>query len=124
MLGGFFCEFFLGFNFKCVYHMFNIQICMFIMHYWKPKNQPFVLMFIQEFVFASYASSVFAAIRRAIDVKEDLYLQSVAPEQLPYLEFVSNSKSGQDFFLRYVSVLPFIFEKKKNLLFILIMKYS
>ncbi|XP_041367931.1 phosphatidylinositol 4-phosphate 5-kinase-like protein 1 [Gigantopelta aegis] len=52
-----------------------------------------------EFVFASYASSVFAAIRRAIDVKEDQYLASVAPEQLPYLEFVSNSKSGQDFFL-------------------------
>ncbi|XP_071096291.1 phosphatidylinositol 4-phosphate 5-kinase-like protein 1 [Haliotis cracherodii] len=53
----------------------------------------------QVFVFASYASSAFAAIRRAIGLRQDFYLESVAPAKLPYLEFVSNSKSGQDFFL-------------------------
>ncbi|OWF48586.1 phosphatidylinositol 4-phosphate 5-kinase-like protein 1 [Mizuhopecten yessoensis] len=51
------------------------------------------------FTFCSYASSVFASIRRAVSVTEADYLAAVAPPSLPYLEFISNSKSGQDFFL-------------------------
>ncbi|XP_069121357.1 phosphatidylinositol 4-phosphate 5-kinase-like protein 1 isoform X2 [Argopecten irradians] len=51
------------------------------------------------FTFCSYASSVFAAIRRAVSITEEEYLSAVAPPSLPYLEFISNSKSGQDFYL-------------------------
>ncbi|KAL5012428.1 hypothetical protein ScPMuIL_010979 [Solemya velum] len=51
------------------------------------------------FTFTSYASAVFATIRRSVDVDEEDYLNSIAPKDLPYLEFISNSKSGQDFFL-------------------------
>ncbi|XP_033732639.1 phosphatidylinositol 4-phosphate 5-kinase-like protein 1 [Pecten maximus] len=51
------------------------------------------------FTFCSYASSVFATIRRAVSVTEEEYLSAVAPPSLPYLEFISNSKSGQDFYL-------------------------
>ena len=49
--------------------------------------------------FCSYASSVFATIRQAIDLSEMEFLQSVAPDNLPYLQFMSNSKGGQLFFL-------------------------
>lgn len=51
------------------------------------------------FTFCSYASAVFATIRRAVDVTEEDYLAAVAPPTLPYLELISNSKSGQDFYL-------------------------
>ncbi|GFN88274.1 phosphatidylinositol-4-phosphate 5-kinase-like protein 1, partial [Plakobranchus ocellatus] len=53
----------------------------------------------KEFEFESYASSVFATIRRSVGIEEDVYVRAVAPSNLPYLEFISNSKSGQDFFL-------------------------
>ncbi|XP_060071907.1 phosphatidylinositol 4-phosphate 5-kinase-like protein 1 [Ylistrum balloti] len=51
------------------------------------------------FTFCSYASPVFASIRRAVSVTENEYLSAIAPPSLPYLEFISNSKSGQDFYL-------------------------
>ncbi len=53
----------------------------------------------QVFHFASYASSVFATIRRAVGISEEDFLDSVAPKEAPFLEFISNSKSGQDFYL-------------------------
>ena len=45
---------------------------------------------------------MFATIRRSVGIDEDVYMRAVAPTTLPYLEFISNSKSGQDFFLRSV----------------------
>lgn len=48
--------------------------------------------------FGSYSTPVFACIRRAVDVSEEDYIQSLAPPHLPYLEFISNSRSGQDFY--------------------------
>ena len=58
------------------------------------------MFLLQKVTFCSYASSVFAAIRQAVGVFEEEYLNTVAPIKYPYLEFFSNSKSGQDFFLR------------------------
>ena len=61
----------------------------------------------QSYRFGSYSTPVFACIRRAVDVSEEDYIQSLAPPHLPYLEFISNSRSGQDFYFRYMySVLP------------------
>eukprot|EP00918_Siedleckia_nematoides_P069578 GHVU01151720.1.p1 GENE.GHVU01151720.1~~GHVU01151720.1.p1 ORF type:complete len:429 (-),score=32.71 GHVU01151720.1:719-1984(-) len=51
------------------------------------------------FEFASYASSVFSTMRRAVGLSEAAYKLSLAPEELPYLEFMSNSNSGLDFFM-------------------------
>ncbi|WAR31946.1 PI5L1-like protein [Mya arenaria] len=48
--------------------------------------------------FGSYASPVFARVRSAVDIKEDDFLNSLVPDSLPYLEFISNSRSGQDFY--------------------------
>ncbi|XP_053381054.1 phosphatidylinositol 4-phosphate 5-kinase-like protein 1 isoform X2 [Mercenaria mercenaria] len=48
--------------------------------------------------FASYASPVFACVRSAVSIKEDDFLESLSPKDLPYLEFISNSRSGQDFY--------------------------
>lgn len=48
--------------------------------------------------FGSYSTPVFSCIRRAVDVSEEDFLQSLAPPHLPYLEFISNSRSGQDFY--------------------------
>ena len=53
----------------------------------------------QSFEFCSYASAVFATLRRAVGISEESFVQSLAPDELPYLEFISNSKGGQDFFL-------------------------
>ncbi|KAK6195324.1 hypothetical protein SNE40_000781 [Patella caerulea] len=66
----------------------------------------------KEFMFESYASSVFAAVRQAINLSEENYLNSVAPPMLPYLEFVSNSKSGQDFYL--TNDMQYIFKTDKK----------
>ena len=44
---------------------------------------------------------MFACIRRAVDVSDEDYLENLAPTHLPYLEFISNSRSGQDFYFRY-----------------------
>ncbi|KAL3871126.1 hypothetical protein ACJMK2_039145 [Sinanodonta woodiana] len=52
----------------------------------------------KSFVFESYACCVFASLRRAVDISEADYLMSLAPPGLPYLEFISNSRSGQDFY--------------------------
>ncbi|KAK3599254.1 hypothetical protein CHS0354_012865 [Potamilus streckersoni] len=52
----------------------------------------------KSFVFESYACSVFASLRRAVDISEADYLMSLVPPGLPYLEFISNSRSGQDFY--------------------------
>lgn len=60
------------------------------------------MWFQQELEFVSYASAVFATLRRAMGISESDFLQSVAPENLPYLEFISNSKSGQDFYISWV----------------------
>lgn len=55
----------------------------------------------KKFKFRSYASSVFACIRRAVSVSDHTFLSSVTPDDLEYMEFVSNSRSGQDFFLSH-----------------------
>ncbi|XP_076454568.1 phosphatidylinositol 4-phosphate 5-kinase-like protein 1 [Babylonia areolata] len=51
------------------------------------------------FLFENYAPAVFATIRRAVSVEENLYMESIISRNAPYLEFISNSRSGQDFFL-------------------------
>ncbi|RUS74122.1 hypothetical protein EGW08_018129 [Elysia chlorotica] len=66
----------------------------------------------KEFEFESYASSVFATIRRSVGVAEDVYMRAVAPTNLPYLEFISNSKSGQDFFLS--NDMQFMFKSNRQ----------
>ncbi|XP_066293553.1 phosphatidylinositol 4-phosphate 5-kinase-like protein 1 isoform X2 [Branchiostoma lanceolatum] len=54
----------------------------------------------QSFEFATYAGEVFATLRNIINISEEEYLNSVTPmANRRYLEFISNSKSGQDFFL-------------------------
>ncbi|XP_061184598.1 phosphatidylinositol 4-phosphate 5-kinase-like protein 1 [Saccostrea echinata] len=53
----------------------------------------------KKFKFRSYASSVFSCIRRAVSVSDKDFLSSVAPDDLDYMEFFSNSRSGQDFYL-------------------------
>ena len=58
----------------------------------------------QSFVFESYAPVVFATIRRAVAVEEDVYNDAIISRQQAYLEFISNSRSGQDFFLRCEAV--------------------
>ena len=61
------------------------------------------LVMLQSYKFGSYSSPVFSCIRRAVDVSEEDFLQSLAPSHLPYLEFISNSRSGQDFYFRLVT---------------------
>ncbi|PVD22413.1 hypothetical protein C0Q70_18225 [Pomacea canaliculata] len=53
------------------------------------------------FSFASYASSVFSTIRRVVDIEESSFLHSIANYSELYMEFVSNSHSGEEFFLSY-----------------------
>ncbi|XP_014672169.1 PREDICTED: uncharacterized protein LOC106812733 [Priapulus caudatus] len=53
----------------------------------------------QEFVLHSYAGPVFAAMRQAMHIKPPSFVHSVCPKTAQYLEFISNSKSGQDFYL-------------------------
>ncbi|XP_060569931.1 phosphatidylinositol 4-phosphate 5-kinase-like protein 1 [Ruditapes philippinarum] len=48
--------------------------------------------------FTSYASPVFACVRSAVSISEEDFLASLSPKDLPYLEFISNSRSGQDFY--------------------------
>ena len=48
---------------------------------------------------------MFACIRRAVDVSDEDYLENLAPTHLPYLEFISNSRSGQDFYFRYINLI-------------------
>ena len=54
----------------------------------------------QSFLFESYAPVVFATIRRAVSVSEKNYNEAIMSRNQPFLEFLSNSRSGQDFFLR------------------------
>ncbi|KAL8567053.1 hypothetical protein ACOMHN_027482 [Nucella lapillus] len=51
------------------------------------------------FLFENYAPAVFATIRRALSVEDDAYMESIINRHVAYLEFISNSRSGQDFFL-------------------------
>ncbi|XP_071154628.1 phosphatidylinositol 4-phosphate 5-kinase-like protein 1 [Mytilus edulis] len=53
----------------------------------------------RKFTFTSHSSAVFASLRQAVSVTEDHYLNAIAPHDLPYMEFMSNSRSGQDFYL-------------------------
>ncbi|CAH1787825.1 unnamed protein product [Owenia fusiformis] len=73
------------------------------------------------FHFESYASSVFATLRSAIGLSEEDFLQSMAPmaTYMPYYQFISNSKSGQDFFLTYDKVYFIKTEKKHYIEFFL-----
>ncbi|XP_013081382.2 phosphatidylinositol 4-phosphate 5-kinase-like protein 1 isoform X1 [Biomphalaria glabrata] len=65
------------------------------------------------FEFESYSPSVFATIRQAIDITENEFLNSVAPvDDHPYYEFISNSKSGQDFFLS--NNMQFMFKSNRQ----------
>lgn len=73
-------------------------------------------MIIKEFEFESYADDVFATLRHAIGIGESTYIGTVAPSNLPYLEFISNSKSGQDFFLRWG-------EKRNNVKYFIRLRY-
>ncbi|KAJ8299995.1 hypothetical protein KUTeg_021514 [Tegillarca granosa] len=45
------------------------------------------------YIFSSYASSVFASIRHAVSVSELEFLESIAPSNLPYLEFITMTSS-------------------------------
>lgn len=60
---------------------------------------------LQHFSFASYASSVFSTIRRVVDIEENSFLHSIANYSEFYMEFVSNSHSGEEFFLRFVDLI-------------------
>jgi hypothetical protein len=60
-----------------------------------------VLFCLQTYQFTSYASPVFACVRSAVSISEEDFLASLSPKDLPYLEFISNSRSGQDFYFRY-----------------------
>ncbi|XP_056012350.1 phosphatidylinositol 4-phosphate 5-kinase-like protein 1 isoform X2 [Ostrea edulis] len=72
----------------------------------------------QKFRFRSYASSVFACIRRAVSVSDEDFLSSMAPEDgLEYLEFFSNSRSGQDFYLSHDQQFILKTDKKYHLEF-------
>ncbi|XP_059151535.1 phosphatidylinositol 4-phosphate 5-kinase-like protein 1 isoform X2 [Physella acuta] len=71
------------------------------------------------FEFESYSSSAFATIRRALGVEESDYINSVAPANLPYFEFISNSKSGQDFFLSHDMQYMFKSNRKRDVTFFL-----
>ncbi|KAL4219158.1 hypothetical protein ACF0H5_021740 [Mactra antiquata] len=50
--------------------------------------------------FKSYANPVFACIRSAVNIDTEDFINSLSPKHpvVPYLEFISNSRSGQDFY--------------------------
>jgi hypothetical protein len=48
--------------------------------------------------FTTYAPSAFATIRSAINLNEKAYHESLISTNKPLLEFISNSRSGMDFF--------------------------
>ncbi|XP_005107881.2 phosphatidylinositol 4-phosphate 5-kinase-like protein 1 [Aplysia californica] len=73
----------------------------------------------QEFEFESFATSAFATIRQAVSIAESEYMTSVAPGNLPYLEFMSNSKSGQDFFLSNDMQYMFKSNRRRDVIFFL-----
>ncbi|CAL1545601.1 unnamed protein product [Lymnaea stagnalis] len=73
----------------------------------------------QDFEFESYSSSAFAAIRMGIGIEEQEFLNSIAPINLPYFEFISNSKSGQDFFLSHDMQYMFKSNRKRDVMFFL-----
>ncbi|XP_070175622.1 phosphatidylinositol 4-phosphate 5-kinase-like protein 1 [Littorina saxatilis] len=50
-------------------------------------------------VVESYAPAVFATIRRSVEVEENSYMETITCQERAFLEFISNSRSGQDFFL-------------------------
>ncbi|XP_077969225.1 phosphatidylinositol 4-phosphate 5-kinase-like protein 1 [Styela clava] len=54
-----------------------------------------------EFEFVTYAPEVFESLREQVDMFPDTYYDRICPDdnEIKYLEFVSNSKSGQNFFL-------------------------
>ena len=52
---------------------------------------------LDDFEFKDYAGSLFSAIRRAYGVSKEKYLSSLCGN-LPFIDFVSNSKSGAFFF--------------------------
>ena len=52
----------------------------------------------QTYTFESYATAIFACIRAAVHIKDADFVRSLVPDGLPYLEFISNSRSGQDFY--------------------------
>ncbi|KAK7504470.1 hypothetical protein BaRGS_00004336 [Batillaria attramentaria] len=54
-----------------------------------------------ECTFQSFATAVFATIRRAVDIDDNLYFNALANPAQSFLEFISNSRSGQDFFLSH-----------------------
>jgi len=57
-----------------------------------------VISVFQTYTFESYATAIFACIRAAVHIKDADFVSSLVPDGLPYLEFISNSRSGQDFY--------------------------
>ena len=57
-----------------------------------------VISVFQMYTFESYATAIFACIRAAVHIKDADFVRSLVPDGLPYLEFISNSRSGQDFY--------------------------
>ncbi|XP_072015466.1 phosphatidylinositol 4-phosphate 5-kinase-like protein 1 [Amphiura filiformis] len=59
----------------------------------------------KKFIIKSYAPKVFLCLRRNLNISEEFYQESMCPEnpdsphQQVFLQFISNSKSGQNFFL-------------------------
>ncbi|XP_077986192.1 phosphatidylinositol 4-phosphate 5-kinase-like protein 1 [Glandiceps talaboti] len=72
----------------------------------------------KKFQFRSYAPKVFTKLRQLINLDEESYRSSMVPSQgLPYLEFLSNSKSGMSFFLCNNKMLMIKTEKPDDITF-------
>lgn len=67
-----------------------------------------VILAFQGFEMQTFAASVFAKLRRSLDITEDEYTNSLCSDGC-YLQFVSNSKSKADFFVTWAwSFIPHI----------------
>lgn len=53
----------------------------------------------KSYAFKSYANPLFASLRSGVGVNEKTFLGCMTTKTLPLLEFISNSRSGQDFYL-------------------------
>jgi len=69
-------------------------------------NSSHTIMF-QTVTFQSFAPAVFYCMRKKVGISTSEYLDVVSPSQKQdyFLEFISNSKSGQSFFFTYVNVI-------------------
>ncbi|XP_070532646.1 phosphatidylinositol 4-phosphate 5-kinase-like protein 1 [Ptychodera flava] len=72
----------------------------------------------KKFEFRTYAPKIFSRLRQVIGLSEKEYQSSLVPSKsLPYLEFISNSKSGMSFFLCNNKMMMIKTEKPKDVKF-------